>query len=141
MYSGVAPWSIANLWCNRKIHCHGFTRIDADLKSPKAACCKASHASADPEEIATSESAAKISTCKHRKCRRAAFVASVLEIRQTHRPPSQLVREKQETGKAGRQRRCGCSDQSSSVFVFEIAVEESTDKNIATNHSLTKGVI
>src|SRR5436190_13602331 len=80
MYSGVAPWSIANLWCNRKIHCHGFTRIDADLKSPKAACCKASHASADPEEIASNESAARISTCKHRKCRRAAFVASVLEI-------------------------------------------------------------
>src|SRR5438105_1012754 len=93
MYSGVAPWSIANLWCNRKIHGHGFTRIDADLKSPKAACCKASHASADPEEIASNEFVAKISTCKHRKCRRAAFVASVLEIRQTHRPPSQLVRE------------------------------------------------
>jgi len=33
MYSGVAPWSIANLWCKRKIHDRGFNRIDADLKS------------------------------------------------------------------------------------------------------------
>jgi len=30
---------------------------------------KASHASADPKEIASDEYAAKISTCKHRKCR------------------------------------------------------------------------
>src|SRR5207247_8859051 len=93
MYSGVAPWSIANLWCNRKIHCHGFTRIDADLKSPKAACCKASHASSEPAEIASNESAARISTCKQRKCRREALVESVLAIRQTHRPQSQLVTE------------------------------------------------
>src|SRR2546430_12788928 len=81
MYSGVAPWSIANLWCNRKIHCHGFTRIDADLKSPKAACCKASHASADPEEIASNEFVAKISTCKHRKCKERLLSGALLEIR------------------------------------------------------------
>src|SRR5207253_9611136 len=93
MYSGVAPWSIANLWCNRKIHWHGFTRIDADLKSPKAACCKASHASADPEEIASNESAARLSTCKHRICRLAAVVASVLVLRMMNRHHTLFVRE------------------------------------------------
>src|SRR5947208_14949075 len=86
MYSGVAPWSIANLWCNRKIHCHGFTRIDADLKSPKAACCKAYHASADPEEIASNEFVAKISTCKHRKCKERLLSSALLEIRRAGTP-------------------------------------------------------
>jgi hypothetical protein len=43
--------------------------IDADLKLLETVWGKASHASADPKEIANDEYAAKISTCKHRKCR------------------------------------------------------------------------
>jgi hypothetical protein len=95
MYSGVVLWSIANLLCNHEIHCHGFRRIDADLKSSETAWGKASHASAVPEEIASYESAARISTCKHRKCRRAVFVASLLHIRRATTPVlHQRVRKK-----------------------------------------------